>query len=269
MLYIVSTPIGNLSDITLRALDVLRECDYILCEDTRRSRILLDHYEIQKPLVSFHKFSEKKEEERILRDLEEGKKIALVSDAGTPLIADPGQALVEKLALKNLPFTALPGPCSLIQALVLSGFDTSSFQFTGFLPKKESEEKEALRKMLFFPGVSIAFCPSSHLLETLGRLRELDPKCRAAVARELTKVYEECRRGTPEELIAHFEKEPPRGEIVLLVEKGSLKEETVPPEELVFLLQDSFGLTLKDAIKLAAKLLKEPKSKIYKKMHQT
>lgn len=267
MLYLVATPIGNLSDITLRSLEVLKKCDYILCEDTRRSRILLDHYQIQKPLVSYHKFSEKKEEARIIQDLQSGKEIALISDAGTPTLADPGRDLIQELIVKKIPFTALPGPCSLIQGLVLSGFDTSRFQFCGFLSKKDSEEREMLRKMLYFQGTSAAFVPSSHLCKTLELLQELNPTCHLAIARELTKVYEECLRGSPDELLTHFQEHPPKGEIVLLIEKGALKETDIPLEELLDLLQEDLGLSLKEAIKLAAKLRNEPKRLIYNKVH--
>jgi 16S rRNA (cytidine1402-2'-O)-methyltransferase len=267
VLYIVSTPIGNLSDITLRALEILKRSAYILCEDTRRSKILLEHYDIHKPLVSFHKFNEKSEEERILRDLEEGKEIALISDAGTPLLADPGSPLVQKLVEKGLPFTAIPGPCSLIQALVLSGFETSRFQHLGFLSKKASEEREELRKMLFYRGTSAAFVTPTHIKKTLEHLLELDQHCKVAIARELTKVYEECLRGTPQELLAHFEKKEPKGEMVLMLSSGTVKEEDTPLEDFIALLQESFGLSLKEAIKLAAKLRNEPKGKIYKQIH--
>jgi len=265
MLYIVSTPIGNLEDISLRALHVLKNADYILCEDTRRSLILLLHYEIKKPLFSFHKFNEKREEAAILKDLKEGKKIALISDAGTPTLSDPGLYLVQKAIAEKIPYTAIPGSCSLIQALVLSGFDSTPFQFLGFLSKKASEIKRTVQQMLFFEGTSAAFVPPHQLLEALQTLQQIDPSCTVAVARELTKTFEECRRGTPAELLSHYDAHPPKGEIVLLTEKGRLQEEEIPLDELLKLLQKKFGLPLKEAIKMAAKILNKPKSEIYKK----
>ncbi|HSW72474.1 MAG TPA: 16S rRNA (cytidine(1402)-2'-O)-methyltransferase [Chlamydiales bacterium] len=268
MLYLIASPIGNLGDITLRALEILKKCDYILCEDTRRSRILLDHFGIQKPLKSFHKFSEKKEERGILGDLRQGMEIGLLSDAGTPTIADPGRDLIVRVIEEGLPFTALPGPCSLIQGLVLSGFPSERFQFLGFLSKKESEELKVLKSMLFFNGTSICYVPPNRLINTLECLEELSANANLGVARELTKIHEECVRGNPTTLISHFKNNPPKGEIVLLVEKGKIEEEEIPLEELLPLLQESFSLSLKEAIKMAAKLLGKPKKIIYNKTHR-
>jgi 16S rRNA (cytidine1402-2'-O)-methyltransferase len=265
VLYLVSTPIGNLEDITKRALAVLEEVDLILCEDTRRSSILMQRYGIRKPLTPFHKFNEKGAEARVLDDLRTGKKVALVSDAGTPCINDPGQALVQACVQEGIPFTAIPGPCSLIQALVLSGFDTTRFQFVGFLPRKG---QEALRSLLSYPGTSIGFESPERLVDTLNALGELAPERQFAVAREMTKTYEECRRGNALELAAHYEKIPPKGEIVLLVQGGKLPEEELPLDELLILLQELHGISLKEAIKLAAKLKGLPKSAVYKQAHQ-
>lgn len=264
MLYLVSTPIGNLEDISKRALSVLEAADLILCEDTRRSSILLQRYEIKKPLIPFHKFNEKGAEARVLDDLRAGKQVALVSDAGTPCINDPGQALVQACIEEGIPFTAIPGPCSLIQALVLSGFDTTKFQFVGFLPRKG---QEALRSLLSYPGTSIGFESPERLVETLKSLGELAPERRVAVAREMTKTFEECRRGKALEVAAHYEQKPPKGEIVIVVEGGKLPEEELPLDELLTLLQELHGLSLKEAIKLAAKLKNLPKSAVYKQAH--
>lgn len=136
MLYLISTPIGNLKDITLRAIETLNDVDLILCEDTRHSKRLLDHYNIQKPLKSYHKFNEVKELEQILSLLKEGKKIALISDAGTPCIQDPGALLIQSCQKENLPYTAIPGPCALAMAFSLSALESGPFQFIGFFPKK-------------------------------------------------------------------------------------------------------------------------------------
>ncbi|MEK7339340.1 MAG: 16S rRNA (cytidine(1402)-2'-O)-methyltransferase, partial [Verrucomicrobiota bacterium] len=134
MLYVVSTPIGNLKDFSFRALDVLKECDYILCEDTRHSQILLSHYSIKKPLKSFHRFNERMRLRAILEDLENGKNIALISDAGTPAISDPGLQLISECHQKKIPMTTIPGACAVIVALLLSGFSSTVFQFLGFVP---------------------------------------------------------------------------------------------------------------------------------------
>lgn len=146
LLYLVATPIGNLGDITVRALETLKSCDYILCEDTRHSLILLQHYQIHKPLKSYHQFNESSQQAAILRDLENGMQICLISDAGTPSISDPGSLLVEACVAHNLPFTLLPGPCAAIQALACSGLPTEVFQFCGFLPRKEMALKNPFRK---------------------------------------------------------------------------------------------------------------------------
>ena len=266
MLYLVSTPIGHLQDITRRALDVLSRVDLILCEDTRRSSILLGAYEIQKPLVSFHKFNEAKSREKILTDLLGGKEIALISDAGTPCINDPGADLVRACIKAGVAFTAIPGPCSIIQALVLSGFDSSLFQFVGFFPKKGG--REFFKKVLHYPGTSIGFESPERVVKTLKMVGELDAERKIAVVREMTKTFEECRRGKPFELMEHFEKTAPRGEIVMLLEKREMPEEDLPLDELLELLKELHGLSLKEAIKLAARLKNQPKTSIYKEAHQ-
>ena len=267
MFILVATPIGNLGDISQRALDALRQSDLILCEDTRHSSHLLRHFGIEKPLLSLHQFNEKSREERILRDLEEGRTICLISDAGTPLVSDPGFSLVRACIEKKIPFTAIPGPCSLIQALVLSGFESERFQFIGFLPRKKGALQEALRSALSYRGTSIAFESPERLIETLEEIHALAPRRETAVARELTKKFEECCRGTPEELLAHFRAAPPRGEIVLLLRQGELAQEEIPLDELIELLQEHHGLSLKEAIKIAASLKKLPKKEIYKSIH--
>lgn len=264
MLYLVSTPIGNLDDISQRALDTLKSCDLIFCEDTRRSLILLDRYGIQKKLLSYHKFNEKKSLDGILTDLESGMNIALISDAGTPCINDPGHILVVACIEKKIPFTLIPGACSPILALVLSGMDTSCFQCIGFLPK--SGTKKILMQSLSYPGTTIAFESPSRILGILEEIHELDPERRVAVAREMTKTYEECLRGRPKELFEHFEKTPPRGEIVLVIAGGGIAD-NLSLEETIAMLQEFHGLTLKEAIKAAAVLKKIPKREAYQFIH--
>ncbi len=268
MFFLVATPIGNLSDFSQRAIDALKNSDLILCEDTRHSLHLLRHYGIEKPLLSLHQFNEKSREERVLQDLEEGRNISLISDAGTPLISDPGFSLVQACIKKNIPFSAIPGPCSPIQALVLSGFETTRFQFIGFMPRKEGQLQETLRSAFCYRGTTIAFESPERLIETLEYIEKLAPLREVAVARELTKLYEECRRGTASELLSHFRSTPPRGEIILLIRQGEFSESEIPLEELVELLQELHGLSLKEAIKSAAVLKKIPKNQVYKTIHR-
>lgn len=265
LLTFIATPIGNLEDISKRALKVLSECDAILCEDTRHSAILLERYGIRKPLHSYHKFKEKRALERVLEELESGKNLVLISDAGTPCISDPGALLAAACAARGIPFTAVPGPCSLIQALVLSGMIAERFQFVGFLPKKP---EKLLRQILFYPGVTVAFESPHRLIETLEVIAKLDPERRVAAAREMTKTFEEVLRGTGGELLAHFQKIPPKGEFVLCIEAGVPPEEALDLEECVEMLRDLHGLSLKEAIKQAARFLKKPKSVVYKRLHQ-
>lgn len=217
MLYIVSTPIGNLKDITLRALEVLRSVEYVLCEDTRHSGNLLTHHEIRKPLVSFHQFNEAFREERVLQDLEEGKSIALISDAGTPLVCDPGERLVSHCHARGVAVSVIPGPCAPITALALSGFDAIRFQFVGFLPKKQKEALSLFQEILGYPGTTICFESPHRLLRTLGRLKDLAPLRKIAIARELTKRFEECLIGEAQLLWEKMKEARPRGEFVILI----------------------------------------------------
>ena len=217
MLYLVSTPIGNLADFSYRAVEILKKCDYILCEDTRHSRVLLEHYGIGTPLKSYHKFNETKSLEPILADLKEGKTLALISDAGTPLISDPGQELVLHCRKEQVPVSAIPGACAAIDALVLSGLPAAPFQFIGFLPKKEKELQTALSQALIYNGTTIAYESPHRIEETLSCIAQIDPQRELCIARELTKMYEECLSGTAFMLLEHFKANAPRGEIVLLI----------------------------------------------------
>jgi 16S rRNA (cytidine1402-2'-O)-methyltransferase len=265
VLYLISTPIGHLDDISKRALATLSSCALILCEDTRRSSILLKRYAIATRCIAYHKFNEKKALEDILLRLENGEEIALISDAGTPCINDPGLALVQECIARKIPFTAIPGPCSPIQALLLSGLDTDRFQYIGFLPKKA---RGSLREALGYPGTTIALESPERIEETLQHVLEMDPVRHMAVAREMTKTFEECLRGNAAELLAHFAKHKPRGEIILVIAKGNLPETDMSIEELVEMLQQFHGLSLKEAIKTAARLQKIPKRSIYNRVHQ-
>lgn len=272
MLYLVATPIGNLADITLRALDVLKSSDYILCEDTRHSLHLLKHYGIQKPLKSFHKFNEATKEEAIIQDIQEGKIVSLISDAGTPGIADPGMRLVQSCIQENLPVTPIPGVSAPITALCCSGLSTEVFQFVGFLPKAPSELKKYLKEVLNYRGTTLCFESPQRLTKTLALLNEIDPERKIAVARELTKQYEEVVRGTASELLEIFGKTSPKGEIVLLFsgkEKQEFDFSALTPTDHVLFIQNEYGVTRKEAIKIVAELRHVPKRVIYQEVENS
>ncbi len=248
-------------------MNVLNTCDYILCEDTRHSRTLLQHYEIQIPLKSFHKFNQTQKEELVIEDLKAGKTLALISDAGTPLISDPGYELVVRCRQENLPVSAIPGACALIQALTLSGFPSIPFQFIGFLPKKNQELHSLLSEILRYPGTTVTYETPHRIEATLNLLHSLAPTRPLCLARELTKHYEECVVGTPQELLEKFQKHPPRGEMVLLISPNTESPlyEGLPLEELVEKLCQEFHLTKQEAIKQAAKLRGLSKREVYNK----
>lgn len=220
-LYIIATPIGNLEDITLRAIRVLGEVDTILCEDTRVTAKLLQKYEIKKPLISYHAHSKLAKSEKIFALLEEGKNLALVSDAGTPCISDPGVMLIAEVREKfkeEVKIIPIPGPSALISALSASGLPSSEFLFLGFLPHKKG--RETLFKEIAETKRTVAFYESPHrILKTLASLEKFAPEKKVIIARELTKIYEEFISGTAAELLAHFEshQDTVRGEFVVMV----------------------------------------------------
>lgn len=271
MLYIVSTPIGNLSDITYRAIEILSKCDYILCEDTRHSLPLLLHYGIKKPLKSYHKFNEVSQLDAIIHDLESGCTIALISDAGTPCISDPGNQIADACIQKGLPVQSIPGACALICALTSSGLNTETFQFVGFLPKKANELRERLGQMLAYRGTSICYESPFRLVDTLKTLSGLEAGRQLVVARELTKKFEEIKRGSAAEQAAYWSQSNYlKGEIVLLVsgDRGTSDWKELTPEEHVKQLQELYNLSLKEAIKTAAELRGVSKRTIYSLFHK-
>lgn len=213
MLYLVATPIGNLKDITYRAVEILRDCDYILCEDTRHSRTLMREYEIDTPLKSFHKFSEAKKEDAIIQDLKNGLTIALISDAGTPCISDPGSRLVRRCIDEEIQPQPVPGPCAAVAALIGSGKETERFQFVGFLPKKQGRLLRELTEYLEAPYTTICYESAKRIHKVLKLIDEAAPSHEIVIARELTKKYEEFRRGTAKELMEQSFK----GELVILL----------------------------------------------------
>ena len=218
MLYLVPTPLGNLKDITLRALEVLKEVDLILCEDTRTSQKLLQHYQINKPLTPYHQHNEHRVADHLVAQLQAGKKMALITDAGTPGISDPGFLLVRACIQQGVTVNCLPGATAFVPALINSGFSAQRFCFEGFLPLKKG--RQTLLKLLATETRTIILYESPvRLVKTLTDLSTyMGETRRASVSREITKMFEETRRGTLQELIAYFTQKPPKGEIVLVLE---------------------------------------------------
>ncbi|KUK32325.1 MAG: Ribosomal RNA small subunit methyltransferase I [Thermoanaerobacterales bacterium 50_218] len=273
VLYLCGTPLGNLEDITLRVLRVLKEVDLIAAEDTRRTRKLLAHYGISTPLTSFYEFNQKQKIPFLLSELKKGKSIALVTDAGMPGVADPGYLLVKAVLEQGYRVEVVPGPSAVIAALVVSGFSPYPFYFQGFLPRQEKARRELLRELKEEPRTGVFFEVPHRLSETLEDFREIwGGERKVAVARELTKQFEEVVRGTFAEVIAHFAENPPRGELTLVTE--GLSEERGRNGEV--LLQNpgavvsavealvKAGVEVQTALKAVAKALGVSKSEVYK-----
>jgi 16S rRNA (cytidine1402-2'-O)-methyltransferase len=217
MLYVVATPIGNLDDITLRALAVLKSADVIAAEDTRHSGNLLRHFEIRKPLISYHEHNEAMRSQELAERLAAGENVALITDAGMPGLSDPGARLIRKCIERDLPFTIIPGASSIVTALAGSGFSLEKFCFRGFLPVKSGQRERELRAAAEREETSIFFESPYRILKTLTASAEIMPDRQLCVARELTKKFEEFRRGTPGELLAHYTAHPAKGEITLVI----------------------------------------------------
>ncbi len=258
MLYVVGTPIGNLKDITLRALETLRAVDYILCEDTRHSLKLLSHYEIKKPLVAYHKFNERDAAERIIADLREGKEIALISDAGMPLISDPGSVLIARVKEEGLPFTVVPGTTAFVPALILGGMG-APFLFHGFLPDKKKERDAVLRKLKNETATLIFYCAPHDMESTVSALYQAFGDRTAVAVREITKMYEEAVHFT---LSQGFN--GAKGEFVLLISGAEVREEfaEISVEEHIQRYIGE-GLSKMEAIKRVAKERGVSKSSLY------
>jgi 16S rRNA (cytidine1402-2'-O)-methyltransferase len=217
MLYVVATPIGNLGDITLRALEVLKSVDLVAAEDTRHSGLLMKHFGIKKPFISYHEHNEAKRAAEFVERLAAGENIALITDAGTPGLSDPGLRLVRECIQRELSFTIVPGPSSILTALVGSGFSTEKFSFRGFLPVKTGRRERELQAAAESDETIIFFESPYRLTKTLAACIDVMPDRQLCIARELTKKFEEFRRGTARELFAHYEVRPPKGEIVLVI----------------------------------------------------
>jgi 16S rRNA (cytidine1402-2'-O)-methyltransferase len=216
-LYLVATPIGNLEDITLRALRTLKECDLVAAEDTRRTGQLLRHFGISKPLLSYFKFNEARRSEEIIERLRHGERIALVTDAGSPGISDPGERVVKAAIGSGFRVEPVPGPCALVAALTASGLPTDRFHFVGFLPHKSGQRRRTLESLKFFDAVLILYESPYRVEKLLEELNEVFGQRQIVLARELTKKFEEFLRGTPDELLQLIRQKRARGEFVVLV----------------------------------------------------
>lgn len=271
-LYVVPTPIGNLKDITLRALETLKEADIIAAEDTRQTLKLLNHFDIKKSLISYHKYNEQIKSDKIIELLQGGQKVALVSDAGMPGISDPGSVIIKRCIEENLNFEVLPGATAIITALVYSGLDTTKFLFRGFLPR-ENKERKIITDELINSQETIVFYEAPHrLLETLKYLLDVFGSRKVAICRELTKIYEEIYRGRLDEALEYFIENKPRGEFVIVLE-GKDPEEIKEEKKEAWIdlsIEDHIkkyineGISKKEAIKLVAKDRELPKNEVYK-----
>ncbi len=235
-LYLVATPIGNLEDITLRALRTLRECDLVAAEDTRRTGQLLAHFGISKPQVSYFQFNEARRSEQILERLSRGEKIALVTDAGTPGISDPGERVVRACVQAGLRVESVPGPCALVAALTASGLPTEEFHFVGFLPHKSGQRRRRLEAAGQFYGTLVLYESPYRITKLLEELKDIFPDRSVVLGRELTKKFEEFLRGTPAELATALAKRAIKGEFVVLVgpkvEQGGSESNELSSDEM-------------------------------------
>jgi 16S rRNA (cytidine1402-2'-O)-methyltransferase len=220
MLYIVATPIGNIKDITLRAIEVLKSVDLILCEDTRETKKLLNYYGIKKPLLSYYREIEKKRVNKVIELLKEGKEIALVCDRGTPGISDPAYILVKEIYKNNLKISPIPGPSALTASLSVSGFPLNKVYFYGFLPKKENEKRKIFEKWKNMDETIVFFESVYRIEKTINLLCEIIPEKEICICRELTKVFEEIIRGKIKDVYEIFKKEKKKGEFVLIIKGG-------------------------------------------------
>ncbi len=261
MLYFVATPIGNLKDMSFRAVEVLSAVDEIACEDTRHSLTLLNHYGIKKPLFAYHKFNEREVGEKIVEKLKAGKNIAVISDAGSPVISDPGNILTQMLVENGLEFTTVPGACALVSALILSGLDASRFCFIGFLPERQKDRQELLEKYKNLDTTLIFYCAPHNVKKDIETIYSVLGERRAVAVKEITKIHESTvafnlSQGLPLE---------PKGEYVLLVEKGVQENANLSLSEKehvkLYLAQ---GMDKKQALKQVAKERGVSKSSLYK-----
>jgi 16S rRNA (cytidine1402-2'-O)-methyltransferase len=265
ILYLVATPIGNLSDITYRAIETLKNVDLIAAEDTRQTLKLLNHYEISKPLISYYRHNEDIKANKLIEELLSGKNIALVSDAGTPGISDPGEELVKEAIENEITICPIPGACAFINALIISGINTKEFAFYGFLPMNKKNRKEKLEEISKENKTIILYEAPHKIKNTLQDLYNVLGNINCVIARELTKIHEECCRGTIEEMIEKFQE--PKGEFVIILDLNNNKKDDIVQEMTIEELYEIYineGLNKKEAIKKIAKDKKLNKNEVYK-----
>ncbi len=261
-LYIVSTPIGNLEDITFRSISILKKSDIILCEDTRRTLKLLNHYKIKKKLISYHKFNERKELHRVIEHLKLGKILSLVSDAGTPNLSDPGRILIKRCISENIDIFPIPGPSSITAAMSVSGFD-DKFLFYGFLPKKEKELSEVLNKINKFEYTLVFFIQSVRINYYIKAFKDYFKNHEILIAREMTKLHETFYRGNLNNL-KNFP-ENLKGELTVLVSKNINFEKIVDKKEIVKLvIKNLKKFSVKDTVALINRQTNVSKKMLYK-----
>ena len=265
-LYIVATPIGNLEDITLRALRVLKEVDLIAAEDTRQTLKLLNHYEINKPLISYHRHNEETKSEILIEKLRNGENIALVSDAGTPGICDPGEEVIKKAIEDNIEVIPIPGACAMINALIVSGISTKEFEFLGFLPLNKKLRRQKLKEIENSSKTIIIYEAPHKMKTTLGDLKEIIKDRKIVLARELTKIHEEFIRKSIDELLSEID--TIKGEMILIIEGNKIDtEESKNFDEISledhYKLYEEKGLNKKEIIKQIAKDRNVNKNEIY------
>jgi 16S rRNA (cytidine1402-2'-O)-methyltransferase len=259
-LIVCPTPIGNLEDVTLRVLSALRDADVIACEDTRRTRVLLERYGVQASLVSYHEHNERERTGELVQRMRDGAVVALVSDAGMPLVSDPGYVLVQGCVAAGLEVEVLPGPSAALAALVASALPSDAWRFAGFLPRKRS----ALLEVLASPETVVAFESPKRVGASLAVLASVDPGRRVAVCRELTKVHEEVVRGTAEELAARYSETAPRGEVVLVIGGAPPREGVDPAAVAAVRRLIEAGARARPAASVVAELTGAPANALYR-----
>lgn len=269
-LYLVATPIGNLADITHRALQILKDVDLIACEDTRHTHKLLQHYGITTKTVSYHEHNEQQRTPRLIDRLKQGSDIAVVSDAGTPSISDPGFRLVRAAIENDVPVVPVPGPSAVISALIAAGLPTDEFFFAGFLPSRSNARRTRLSELRAVPGTLIFYEAPHRLATTLKDAYEILGEREAAVARELTKLHEQIKRGRLSELAGYFEdSDKARGEIVVVIDRNVIGDTTEKTESSIAALVDRFeqeGMDHRAALKKAARELGLSRAEAYRKL---
>ena len=266
-LYLVSTPIGNLEDITFRAVNILKDCDVIACEDTRNTKKLLARYGIETALTSYHEHNEAEKSPKLLERIRDGKNVALVSDAGTPSISDPGWRLVNLLIENDVEIVPVPGPSAVLSALVVSGLPTDSFLFLGFFPKTSGKRRELMVQVSRYPYTLVFYESAKRLRGSLEAMLETLGDRRVCVAREMTKLYEEVLRGSFSEVLSVLsERETLKGEVTIVVEGtvGGCEEVSADAVKIMLRLLREKKFPLSEAVSLASRTFEVPRNRIYK-----